>query len=210
VIKVAMADDHDMFRSSLALALRMEDDIEVMFEAVDGNDFISQIQATGEEPDIALLDVRMPEKDGAETAEWLKANKPHIRIIALSMEEQDRQVIRMVRAGACGYILKGQKTPILLQAIRQAYLTGITSSEAMTKALINSARFTESLALTPKQKTFCEFSATELTYKEIADKMNVSHRTVDGYREDVFARFNVKSRVSLVITCIKLGIVKVD
>jgi len=210
---IALADDHVLLRKGLA-DLMTKQGYTVLFQADNGEEFVEQLKSNPD-PDIALLDINMPKKDGYDTAAWLKRNKPNIKVIALSMYDDENAIIRMLKNGARGYILKDSEPADLKAAIESVLNKGFHYSEMVTGKLIHTIHSMEeddsdignTLRLNDKEITFLKLAASELTYKEIAEKMHLSPRTIDGYRDELFEKLNIKSRVGLVLFAIKNGIV---
>ncbi len=212
-ITIGLVDDHILVRRAIA-NLFMSPEFEVIVQADNGQQFI-HLMDHQQVPDVLLLDINMPVMDGYATAEWLKAQYPDCRIMVLSMNDDEHSVIRMIRLGARGYIVKDAEPQVLFAAIRTLYEKGFYHSELTSARLFRSVqgnpdgRGPHALSITPKELGFLQLSCTELTYKEVADKLKVSPRTVDGYREDLFSKFQVKSRVGLALYAIKNGLVRI-
>ena len=202
-IKVALVDDHVLLRSGLRGLVESFDKCTVLFEADNGKDFISKLKKNLL-PDIILMDINMPEMNGYETTLWLKNNYPDIKVLALSMYDNENAIIKMLRAGVKGYILKDCEPSELKYAINSIIQTGFYYTETVTGKLISivSKQDTET-KLSERELEFLKFACSELTYKEIADKMNKGIRTIDGYRDSLFEKLNVKTRVGLVLYAIK-------
>jgi two-component system, NarL family, invasion response regulator UvrY len=215
MISIALADDHVLLRNGLANLLRSLG-YNVLFEADHGDELIAKIKES-EEPDIVLLDINMPKKDGYDTALWLKRNFPLVKVLALSMYDDEKAIIRMLKNGAGGYILKDCHPNELNQAIQSLMSKGFYYSEMVTGRLIHSINSTDDdgtgtgsmNGLNDREIEFLKYAATEMTYKEIAEKMNLSPRTIDGYRDALFEKLELKSRVGLVLYAIKNGLVTV-
>jgi len=214
-IKVALADDHVLLRNGLAGLINSFDDYTVIFEADNGADFQKKIQK-GNEPELVLMDINMPGMDGFATAEWLRQNYPLTKVLALSMYDNENSIIRMFKAGAKGYILKDSEPAELKAALDSIMQKGYYYSELVTGKLIHSINTSnqngngnKTNQLNDRETEFLKLAATELTYKEIAEKMNLSPRTIDGYRDALFEKLELKSRVGLVLYAIKNGIVVV-
>jgi two-component system, NarL family, invasion response regulator UvrY len=213
---VAITDDHTMLRKGLANLINSFDGFSVLLEAGNGKDLIGKLDGKNL-PDIALLDVHMPEMDGYETAEWLRTTYPQVSILALSMMDSESAIIRMIKNGARGYVLKDMEPAELREALQAVITKGYYYNDLVTGKLIFSINrlggeekdIHALINLTDKEIQFLKLAATELTYKEIADQMNVGVRTVDGYRDNLFEKLKVKSRVGLVLFAIKNKIIPV-
>lgn len=211
-VKLAVVDDHKLFRDGLAELINGFNEYTVMIEADNGIDFLKQIKTKGV-PEIVLLDINMKEMDGFETAAWLKENHPDVKILVLSMYENENAVIRMIKAGAKGYVLKDITKKELEQALSSLVNKGYYYTDMITGKLIhilsgNDDNKTgpgskDANSLNAKEMEFLKFACTELTYKEIAEKMSLSVHTIDGYRDALFEKLGIKSRVGLAIYAIK-------
>ena len=209
-----LVDDHVLLRNGLANLIESFGNYKVLFQASNGKAFIEKLKPNLL-PHLVLLDINMPEMDGYETCLWLRENYPEIKVLALSMYDNENAVIRMFKAGAKGYILKDCDPAELKAALHDVITKGFYYSEMVTSKLIhtistldekdNSAK--NVIKLNDREINFLKLVCTELTYKEIADKMFLSPRTIDGYRDDLFQKLNVKTRVGLVMYAIKNGII---
>lgn len=212
---VALVDDHVLLRKGLASLL--EDlDHEVVCQADNGKAFIDKLDG-GPLPEVVLLDINMPVMDGYQTAQWLKEHHPEVKVLALSMNDDEHAMIRMMKSGARGYVLKDCEPQELRTAIHALMTKGYYHSELVTARLIHSLATMDDegsitkqlMGLNDKEILFLKLACTEMTYKEIADQMNLSPRTIDGYRDALFEKLGIKSRVGLVLFAIKNGIVSV-
>lgn len=209
---IALVDDHKLLRNGLAGLINSFSNYTVTYEANNGREF-TEILKTKPLPEIVLMDINMPEMDGYETCLWLRNNHPEIKVLALSMYDNENAVIRMFKAGAKGYILKDCEPRELEMALSALASKGFYYSEMITGKLINTINHLDDdhaknmMKLNEKETAFLKYVCTELTYKEIADKMFLSPRTIDGYRDDLFQKLNAKTRVGLVMYAIKNGIV---
>lgn len=211
---VALVDDHVLLRNGLANLIESFGNYKILFQSDNGKNFIEKLKQNLL-PDIVLMDINMPEMDGYETCLWLKDNHPEIKVLALSMYDNENAVIRMFKAGAKGYILKDCDPAELKVAIDAVITKGFYYSEMVTGKLIHTintldekdSRVKNMIKLKDHEVMFLKLVCTELTYKEIADKMFKSPRTIDGYRDDLFEKLNIKTRVGLVMYAIKYGII---
>ena len=213
--KIVLVDDHILLRRGLADLIRNLGH-EVLFEANNGLEFCEKLKSAGV-PDFVLLDINMPKMDGYETALWIKKNHPEIKVLALSMYDDENAVIRMLKNGARGYILKDTEPTELKAAIEAILTKGFYYSEMVTGRLMHSISGIDEdrhatqqlLNLTEREIEFIKLACTEMTYKEIADSMHLSPRTIDGYRDALFNKLDLKTRTGLVLYAIKQGIVQI-
>lgn len=213
---VVLVDDHSLLRNGLASLIKSFGSYNILFEADNGKDFISKLKPK-QLPEVVLMDINMPEMDGYEACLWLKNNYPAIKVLALSMYDNENSVIRMFKAGAKGYILKDCDPGELQIALDDVVIKGFYYSEMVTGKLIHTINTLDEedsqtknvIQLSEREITFLKMVCTELTYKEIAEKMFLSPRTIDGYRDDLFHKLNVKTRVGLVMYAIKHSIVNI-
>lgn len=213
---VALIDDHVLLRNGLASMVKTFDGYSVSLEANNGRQFIDQLR-TQKAPDMVLMDINMPEMDGFETTIWIKQNHPEIRVLALSMYDNEQSIIRMLKNGARGYILKETEPKEFKSALDSVISKGYYYSEMVTGKMIHALSNLEDdssgikpfFSLNDREIEFLKLACTELTYREIADKMHLSPRTIDGYRDTLFEKLHAKTRVGLVLYAIKNGIVNV-
>jgi two-component system, NarL family, invasion response regulator UvrY len=212
---IVLTDDHVLLRNGLAALVKSLGHT-VLFEADNGKDFISKLDKNNC-PDVVLMDINMPEMDGYDTAQWIKTNYWDIKVLALSMYDNENAIIRMLKCGAKGYILKDSEPSELKAAIDALLTKGYYYSDLVTGKLIHAINKIDDEGsdvntvnnLNERETDFLKYACTELTYKEIADKMFVSPRTIDGYRDGLFEKLHVKTRVGLVMYAIKQGVVNV-
>ena len=210
--KIAIVDDHALVAKAFAGLIERFDDYEVIFEAEHGKDMMRFFELK-QIPDLILLDINMPVMDGFETALWLKNNYPEIKVIALSMNNTEESIVGMLRNGARGYLLKDSRPSELKTALDTVMQKGYFYTDFITDRLIRSLNLgtfknpVEEVGLNEREMAFLKLACTDLTYAQIADKLCISPRTVDGYREILFEKLKVKSRVSMAMAAIKLGLI---
>ncbi len=213
--KIALADDHILMRKGLVSLIDTFEEYKVIFQGANGQELINGLNKTSL-PHIVLLDINMPKKDGYETAYWLKTNYPEIKILALSMYDNEISIIRMLQNGARGYILKDAEPSELKAALDDILHKGYYYSELVTGHLIKNINKTDekntnkNSSLTDREIEFLKYCCTEMGYKEIADKMFVSPRTVENYRDSIFEKLNLKTRVGLAMYAMKSGFVNLS
>ena len=213
-VTVAIVDDHKLFCRSLEIMVNRFKGYSVLFTASDGIDFINKLQKQLRVPQVVIMDQYMPIMDGTATVMWLKENCPQISVITLSINYNEDVVLKMAKNGVKGYLLKDADLQEFKEALEIVSKGGHYYPNYITHYLIKGIDQTEPekafdpRELKPFEIEFLKLVSTELTYKEIADAMKVSPRTVDGYRDQLFEKLNLKSRIGLVLYAIKNKIIK--
>lgn len=210
---IALVDDHELLRSGLAGLISSFPNFEVLFEAKHGKEFIEKVNFENP-PEIVLLDITMPVMDGYETALWIKEKLPNTKVLVLSMLSNDMAIIRMLRNGVKGYILKESKPEVFKQALESVrngdfyvnelvrdklfnYVTNEDDIDVNTNTLLN---------ISDGEAQFLQWLCLDKSYKEIAKEMFVSVRTIDTHRDNLFRKLAINTRVGLVVFAIKHGI----
>lgn len=208
-IPIAIADDHTMFRLGLIALLKNYKEVEVLFDAANGQELLDKIFVAEKRPAVCIIDVNMPVLHGYDTAKQIKKFFPEIKMLALSMYDDEINIIQMLRSGAHGYLLKDSEPSKLVEAIHIVMEKGFYHSELTTNNVLTNLKFEKmnEMVLTTNELEFIKYACTEMTYKEIAITMQLAERTVDGYRDRMFEKLNVKSRIGLVIYALRHGIV---
>jgi len=211
---IALVDDHALLRSGLAGVINSFGEYTVIFEADNGRQFIEFLKTKGT-PDVVLLDINMPEMDGFQTANWIRNNAPKIKVLILSMLDNDDAIIKMLRNGAKGYILKDSKPDVLKNALRDVVEKGFFFNDLVSNKLMHminkgdEKQKTGASFLNEKEIEFLKWCCSEKSYKEIADAMNLSTRAVEALRSNLFEKLETLSRVGLVMYAIRNGIMKI-
>ncbi|MHC0445295.1 response regulator [Flavobacterium sp. 3-218] len=207
--KIIIVDDHLLFSQSLELLIKSFGDYEVINRFENGKVFIDYLVQNNEaEIDLILLDVNMPVLDGLSTMKWLKDNRPDLKVIALSVNDDEEIIIKMITNGAKGYLLKDTSPEIFKEAIECVIEKGFYFTELVSGMLINKVGGdNKKISLKEKEIVFIKHACTEMTYKEIASEMCLSPKTIDGYRESLFDKLEIKTRIGLVLYAIKHKIV---
>ncbi|TFF33371.1 response regulator transcription factor [Mucilaginibacter psychrotolerans] len=213
-MNIAIVDDHVLFRRSLKVLIELFSGYKVTHDASHGQDLIRQLTPANL-PDIVLMDINMPVMDGYATTHWLRNNHPAIKVLALSTMDAEAAIIKMIKSGACGYVLKDAEPAELRMAFEEVMSRGYFYNELVTRKVMRSVGLLADANgsvgtfanLTERELELLKYICTELTYKEIADKMFLSARTVEGYRDNLCEKLNLKSRVGLAMYAIKNQIV---
>ncbi|HEV8286387.1 MAG TPA: response regulator transcription factor [Chitinophagaceae bacterium] len=212
-IKVALADDHVLLRNALASLIDGFEGCKVIHQANNGRELIEYFK-NGAIPDVVVLDLSMPEMDGYETAKFIQKHFPEVHILMLTMYDSELSLIRLLQAGAKGFLKKDIHPSELKFAIQSVMKAGYYYSNHTTDKLANLFRSgnekknpLQNAMLTDQELQFLRLACSDLTYKEIAQKMTLNPRAVDNLRDQLFTKFDVKSRVGLAMVAIKNGVV---
>lgn len=208
---VALADDHKIFCDSLVSLINDLEDFKVIWTAHDGNDAVYRLSHGDSLPDILLLDINMPGKNGLEVAWWVAEHKIPVSILVLTMEEDDANLIKMLQYGVKGYLLKSVSADELFHALHSVVRYGFYYTPEVTRQIgkqIGRKTKGEIPELKDREKELLQHLCSDLTYSEIAQKMFLSESTVDTYRARLFEKFEVKNRIGLLLKANSLGLVK--
>ena len=208
-----MADDHLLLRNALASLIDSFGDCKVIYHAGTGKDLTTKISA-GPVPDVVILDLNMPDMDGFETAEWMQKNFPKTHVLMLTMYDSELSLIRLLQAGVKGFLKKDIHPDELKFAIHSVVQSGYYYSNHTTGKLVNLFRnkpdsFSnlQKAMLSDQELIFLKLVCSDLTYKEIAQRMGLNPRSVDTLRDQMFFKLDVKSRVGLAMVAIRHGVV---
>src|ERR1700761_3393568 len=215
-IQLAIADDHKIFRNGLKATLEDCPEFKLMIEASNGKELIGLL--ADHKPDVILMDIKMPEMDGMQTTAHIHQHFKDIKVLALSMHNEDKYIVDMMKAGASGYLLKNAEPEEIIDAISTVYNKGFYFNEHLSvtliKQLVGPGSHNESggqsvVELNDREIEVLRLVCQECSNQEIADKIFLSVRTVEGYRARLFEKTGSKNLVGLVIFAIKRGIISV-
>ncbi|MGZ3836722.1 MAG: response regulator transcription factor [Mucilaginibacter sp.] len=214
-INLAIADDHKIFRNGLKATLEDYPDFNLMIEASNGKELIGLLAT--HTPDVILMDIKMPEMDGMQTTAFVSQNFKQVKVLALSMHNEDKYIVDMMRAGASGYLLKNAEPEEIIEAIMTVHNKGFYFNEHLSVTLIKQLvgpGHTDNIGqqnveLNEREIEVLKLVCQECSNQEIADKIFLSVRTVEGYRARLFEKTGSKNLVGLVIFAIKRGIISV-
>ena len=215
MIKVAIVDDHKLFREGIRFLLSQMKGIDVVFEVASGNDLLEQLPDY--QVDIVLLDLEMDDMDGVDTIQQLKPDYPDLGIIVLTMHSETKMMAYLMELGANSYLLKDTEPEVLEKAIHMVKEEGFyftpTVSHAMLKGIQDKTRkkpvLKNNVTLTSREVEVLELICQEYTAKEIADKLFISPRTAEGHRRHLIEKLGVKNTAGLIVRAIKEEIVEV-
>ncbi|WP_298330107.1 response regulator transcription factor [uncultured Dokdonia sp.] len=203
---IVIVDDHTLLSQAISGLVNSFDNFEVLYTCKNGQELLDNLRFENKRPDIILMDVNMPIMDGIEATAQVKELYPTILILALSVEEDDHTILQMIRAGAKGYLLKDTEKRTLENALNELALNGYYHTNTVSQLLVKSLNGNNKDALRDREIEFIKHACTEMTYNEIADVMFLSPKTVQGYRDSVFSKLNLKNRTGLVIYALKNGL----
>jgi len=214
-IKIGLADDHVLLRDALATLIDGFGNCQVIVKASNGEELIKAMQ-NGQVPDVLILDLNMPKISGWEVATWVQEHQPEIRVLMLTMYDSELSLIRLLQAGVKGFLKKDIHPDELRQAIQTVmdtgyYYSNYTSSRIAQLFRVNDEgkMVLQKNLLSEQELSFLKLACSELTYKEVAMEMGLNPRAVDGLRDQLFVKLDIKSRVGLAIFTIRHGIVNV-
>jgi DNA-binding NarL/FixJ family response regulator len=206
---IAIVDDHTMFRKGLASLINFFPNYKVLFDVANGKELIDQLDKN-QLPAIVLLDIVMPGMDGYATAEWIRDNYPDIKVLALSTMDSETAIIKMIKSGSRGYVLKDADPSELKLAFDEVLSRGYFYNDLVSRKVLNAVhQLTETKStstfanLNAREIDFLKYVCTEMTYKEIAEKMFLSVRTVEGYRDTLCEKLELKTRIGLAMYAVK-------
>jgi DNA-binding NarL/FixJ family response regulator len=213
VIKVAIADDHKIFRKGVILSLRPYTNIKFVLEAENGDELLAGLK--NEVPDVVLMDLRMPQKDGIETTKIISKQYPNVFVLVLSMYEDERFVSHLMENGANGYLLKNAEPQEIRKAIVDVYEKGYYLNNFVNRILIKKAHarqktipsLNSEITVSDKEREVLRYICMEFTAQEIAQKMDISPRTVEAIKDRLMERFGSKNTAGLVFFAVKNNLV---
>ena len=201
---VVIVEDHTLLSQAISGIVNQFKNFEVLYLCKNGDELVKKLNLKNLVPDIILMDVNMPIMNGIETTKWLNIHYPNINVLALTVEEDENVILNMIRSGAKGYLLKDVDKETLEMALLKIMEKGSYHTNTVTNVLVNSLKGSyNEVILKDREIDFLKHICTEKTYKEIADVMNLSPKTIDGYRDCLFVKLNVKNRIGLVLYAIK-------
>ena len=203
---VVIVEDHTLLSQAIGSIVNSFDKFKVLYLCKNGKELIDKFSESPKNiPDIVLMDINMPIMNGIETTEWITKNHELVNVIALSVEDEELTILKMLRAGAKGYLLKDVEKSILEHALLEVIDAGFYHSKNVANILVKSLTGSGKgiVKFKDNELIFMKLACTELTYKEIADRMCLSPKTIDGYRDNLFDKLGIRNRVGLAVYAIK-------
>lgn len=214
-VKLALVDDHTLFRKGLISLIEMVGNhYAILFEADNGKELQQKLDKDNQ-PDIILMDIHMPGMNGFETVQWLNEHFPLVKVLVVSMVQKEDSIVKMLRLGVKGYLSKDVEPKELAEALNSLMNKGYYYTDFVTGKLVhalqqnaNANNRKDEMRMNDRELEFLKLACSELTYNEIAAKMFLSPKTIDGYRNNLFEKLNVKSRVGLALYAVKNGYIE--
>lgn len=214
MIRIVIADDHQMFIDGIKSILGSQEEIVVVGEAANGRALLARVESLEGAVDVALLDINMPEWDGMETCSRLNQQFPHIRSLMLTMHHKPEFIRKVLKAGAAGYLLKNTGKKDLIHAIQTVHQTGKYYSEAVTRIIMDDLRGVPTAGeallpdLTPREKDVLRLIISEYTTGEIAEELFISTHTVETHRKNLLSKTGARNIAGLVKIAIEKGLLE--
>lgn len=211
-IRLVIADDQVLFRKGLAALIEKEDDLELMAEADNGQELLDKMRPMPVAPDVAIVDMHMPVMNGVELNDILHQEFPEVKVVILSVYDQERFISKMIEAGASGYLIKNTEVEELLTAVRKVHDAGFYFNQASLAAMKNAWQYRNQnirnlsripIDLTDREREVLRLICKEYTNNEMADNLNISVRTVEGHRNNLLAKTGCKNTAGLVVFAIR-------
>lgn len=218
-IRVALVDDQQLFRQGLAQLIKATNELDLVAEAENGRVFLEQLEKMEELPEIALIDMHMPEMNGVELNDALQKKYPAIKVLVLSVYDQERFIGKMIQAGACGYLTKNCETEELLTAVSTTYKSGFYFNAAALQAMRKVSSMKDNdirnfsnipIELTSREREVLDLICQELTNAEIGSRLYISPRTVEGHRNSLLIKAGCRNTAGLVVFAIKNELFRID
>lgn len=211
---IVIADDHLLIAKAISGIIEQFRQFTVLYEVENGLALQGKFKNPKNIPDVLLLDISMPLMDGFETARWISREYPQVQVMALTMQNEDEALIKMIKSGAKGFLHKNIHPTELEAALESLVQKGYYFPDWATGKLLHNIASPEKtedsqIVLNQREIEFLKLAATELTYKEIGEKLYCSPRTVEGYRDALFEKLNLKTRIGLVVYGIKNKIIDI-
>jgi DNA-binding NarL/FixJ family response regulator len=212
-IKIAIADDYTIYRDGLKIGLTQDENLEVMLEAADGEDLIKGIET--DMPDVIIMDLKMPVMDGMEATKVIKKKYPDMKILVVTMYDDEKFVIHLMEIGANGYLLKNAEAEEIRKAIYSVHETGYYFNNIVSNALLKKLvmkgnikpSFKEGVELTEREQDVLKLICAEKTANEMGKQLFLSPRSVEGIRQRLIDKVGVRNTAGLVMFAVKNGII---
>ena len=199
---VVVVDDHFLLSQAICGLVQEFKNFDVLYLCKNGQELLDKFENPKNIPDLVLMDIKMPILNGIETTEKLKKDFPDVKVLALSIEEDEYTILKMLRAGAKGYLMKDTKKDILEKALLEVIQNGQYYTNTVSKILMESIEKNIDTEIKDKELEFIKLACTDMSYKEIAETMFCSYKTVEGYRDSLYKKLGIKNRIGLMLFAI--------
>jgi len=201
---VVIVDDHVLLAQAIEELINGFNRFKTLYLCKNGKELLDKMRMPANVPDVILMDVNMPILNGIDATKMVKENFPNVKVVALSVEKDEDVILGMLRAGAVGYLMKDSEKEVLLKALEQVVDEGYYHTNTVTRLLVgNLIKGPTGEELKEREIEFIKLACTEMTYKQIAEIMFVSPKTVEGYRDSLYEKLNIKNRIGLVLYAIR-------
>jgi DNA-binding NarL/FixJ family response regulator len=210
-IKIAIVDDHLLIAKAISSIIEQFKGYEVLYECENGKELGERFKLKKNIPDMVLLDISMPVMDGFETTAWLHQHHPEVKVMVLTMQGDDESLVKMIKAGCMGYLNKNVHPAELEKALDAIVKKGFYYPDWATSRVLHALAGRENenaIKFSDREIEFLKYCCTEMTYKEMGEKMFCSGRTVESYRDSLFEKLGVKTRVALALYAVRTGLYK--
>jgi len=212
-IKIAIADDYKIFRDGLKVGLSADENLDVIMEADNGEDLLKELEKKS--PDVILMDLKMPIMDGMEATKVIRKKFPSVKVLVVTMYEDDKFIIHLMENGANGYLLKNAEPEEIRKSIYAVYENGYYFNDLVNKALLKKLvlknnlkpSFNQNIDLTEREQEVLKLICEEKTAAEIGKEIFLSPRSVEGIRQRLIDKVGVRNTAGLVMFAVKNGIV---
>ncbi len=206
---VVVVDDHFLLSEAIGGLVQGFENFNVLYLCKNGAELMDKLKEDSKNiPDLVLMDIKMPILNGIETTEKLRTNYPDVRVLALSIEEDEYTILKMLRAGAKGYLMKDTKKDILEKALLEVMKNGHYYTNTISQILMESLDKNMDTEIKEKELEFIRLACTDMSYKEIADTMFCSYKTVEGYRDSLYRKLGLRNRIGLMLFAIQHNLFK--
>jgi len=212
-IKIAIADDYKIYRDGLKVGLSADEELDVILEADNGEELLKRMESTT--PDVILMDLKMPIMDGMEATKEIRKKYPPVKVLVVSMYDDDKFIIHLMEIGANGYLLKNAEPDEIRRSIHAVYENGYYFNDLVNKALLKKLviknnfkpSFNQNIDLSERELEVLKLICEEKTAAEIAKQIFLSPRSVEGIRQRLIEKVGVRNSAGLVMFAVKNGIV---
>lgn len=207
-IKLGFVDDHQLFVDGYSEMLKSLQELEIVVTARNGHLLKGKLEDQKDIPDLMIIDTDMPVMDGLETTLWLRQYYPSIKLIAMAMDDEDKAVTKMLKAGCCSYLFRTLLPEEFKKALQEVHTKGyfnLGKIVPLSQELFGWAKKEQTITLTDEEQHFLQLAFSELSYEQIITEMNITEKIANRHIDSLFKKFGVKSRLGLVLEALRRG-----